>query len=343
VTSLVKLGRAVDGGPDTTKGALIQQKGLICMAEKAVGDSINYTVAGTLYESIKAIPDEDCFASGLENMLQEMPEGGYEVNLTAYAIENSDWQKKLVFELPAMGMEYQLFFTIEASRIAFKAVENWTQAERIESGDYDKMIAADAEGLRGGTISVDLAAGTLTAETINTYWGGRIRLVATGTINPTTLAFDEITALEGISSRAYIFSNIGPSDPERALSINVATVAGNVTDGFKYGQSLGSCVRETRTYGTAEAAACPVASIGTDAIFFEQLKTECYPSTADCSAVTLPDFTEYNTATHEFIAVSPAFDALGGKRADIEAAFDELGIPCFKTVSKSVVVPSTCD
>ena len=291
--------------PDTLAGTISQYKRVLCDVERVLG-SVEYTAAGKEYANVAMSTTEACGWSASQVM------SGMTATITAYAPTSGDWEKRLKIAIPASGIDYDLYFTIKSNIVAFKAVEGWNQARRIQSGDSNQNISSVATGTRGSVITIDVANGILRAESVDTYWSRRFRFYMKGTLNSTTGVFTTITDGQGI---------VANFDSQTGLYAEIATAKGNETDGF--------------LHGTYQFATTNVASVRTSTTLSTNA-TAC-SKTSGCAGQTAISFgTE--AADFDFLMIGAAWDSQTNSRTAIQDWLTPAGFPTFTGATKDKTI-----
>ena len=229
----------VNDSVETVLGALKQNRNILCDIERILdeqGQTLEFTEAGKEYSVDITITEACGWSAG---SVAEMDGQTIPATVTATSFSSGDWEKKLSIGGSA-EVSLNIFFTANSERVAFKKVEAWDNAERVERGDSLAGMAADATGTSGDFVTIDIdseGTGTLRAELLGTYWGRRTRMIATGEIDTATGAFSSISEKTGITAN-FSPSNGGSGDQVVGVYGEIATVMGNADDGFAY-RSIG--------------------------------------------------------------------------------------------------------
>jgi hypothetical protein len=241
--------------PETARGQFEQNHHILCELEKSVGTAIEYSETGKEY-AIKIKPSLACgFNQRIIDEIDEMTAGaGFDATVTATSYATGGWQKSL--QLASEMVNFKIYMTANATTVAFKNIETWSQADRLSGGDSNAAIADDATGTRGAVISIDIPSGTLRAELIDTYWSRRTRMYVKGVLDVATGSFSSITEGSGLTGNFDISVHNGMS----GLYGEVATVKGSLADGFMFNSARYSCnspdcdtTTSIRTDATVEA------------------------------------------------------------------------------------------
>ena len=297
--------------PETLAGTLSQYKAVLCDVEKTLG-TVEYTADGKAYADQAIKLTEACGWSS--NTLSQMPNGISGATITAYAISTGDWQKRIRIQVPALQMDYNIYYTIKSDTVAFKAVETWSQADRISGGDYNSNIASSATGTRGSIISIDITNATLRAESADTYWSRRFRFFMKGTLDGTTGEFASITDGQGV---------VANFDYQTGLYGEIATAKGNSSDGYLHGNYQFSCSSGCTTDARANT-------------ILSSSSTSC-SSSGGCSGMTPISFSAV-TADFDYLMIGAAWDTQTGKRTNVQDWLSSAGILTMSSVGKDVTL-----
>jgi hypothetical protein len=268
--------------------------------------SIEYTESGKEYKNQSVSLSESCGWSG------EMLGKTITADLTAYAMTSGDWQKRVRVQVPSQNIDYNIYFTIKNSLVAFKAIETWDQASRIAGGDYNANILSNATGTRGSVVSIDVSTGTLRAESVDTYWSRRYRFYIKGILDGTSGLFTSVTDGQGI---------VANFDHQTGFYAEIATGKGNDTDGYKHGNY---------SYSTSSVAAVRTSSS------IQTSSTPC-SKTGGCSGLSPISFSAVS-GDYDFLMIGAAWDGQSGQRADVQTWLANAGVLSFLSVDKTVTV-----
>lgn len=300
---------------ESVRGAFQQNKNILCDIERVVG-SLVYEEAGKVYETV-IMPTVDCgWAQHSVDEITAQSASGIPATVTATALTSGDWQKKLHISATDAGVNFTLYITANATTVAFKQVDTWSQADRGD--DKIASLADDATGISGGVISIDIANGTMRAETFDTYWGRRTRMLVKGTIDSTTGEFSAITAGEGLQGNFQLSS----FDNKTGLYGEIASVKGDSASGYKFNSARYSCDSETSSCNAATSvSAASIISTG----------TECSDGTCEGNAgITIGT----DAADFAFWKISATWDNQNGGKSAIETWLNSAGLPIFDSVTK---------
>jgi hypothetical protein len=227
-------------------GSIEQYRRMVCDVERIIG-SIEYTEEGKEYpDRIISITDECGWPEDTIQTWRPLT-----AKVTAYAPSSGDWQKRLKIEV-SQKFTYELWFTVNSSMVAFKVLEEWNQAYPID-GTHDS-IATTATGARGTVFSLDANNGIMRTESIDTYWGRRLRYYAKGSLDNNAGTFTGIN--DGQALASYF------DRQQSGFRGQVATMDGNDASGFYYGSyayssSLPTDIRGSNT-SVVEKSGCSV-------------------------------------------------------------------------------------
>jgi hypothetical protein len=293
--------------PETLAGSLNQYKAMLCDVERVIG-SITYTEDGSEYNDRSLSITEGCGWSAKN--LEEMSGKALTANLTAYAINTGDWQKRVHVVVPAANFDFNLYFTIKSDFVGFKFVENWDQSKRMQGNDYNQNISATATGTRGSVVSVDPVNGILRAESSDTYWSRRFRFLIKGTLDGSSGLFSTVSDGQGIVSKF---------DRQTGLYSEIASTSGNDTEGFLY-----------RAY---EYSASNLSSVRTS-LAISTSNSNC-SKTGGCQGQTGITFST-DSSDLDFLMIGAVWDGQSGKRSNIESWLSGSGALTFPSISKTI-------
>lgn len=291
---------------DTIVGSLNQNKAILCDLERVIG-SITYTEEGTEYKDRSITITEECGWS--KKSLQDMNGKAMIANLTAYAINSGDWQKRVNVKISDRKIDFDLFFSIRSDFVGFKFIEKWDQTSKTQSGDYNSNISSTATGTRGAVVTIDPSAGILRAESIDTYWSRRFRFFIQGTLDNVSGVFNYISDGQGI---------VANFDHQTGLYADIATMTGNDNFGFTHG---------TYAYTTSNISSVRSSSTLSSAIITCSKTGGCQGQSAIAFSMTVNDF--------DFLMIGAAWDGQLGKRSASESWLSTAGALTYSSVSKA--------
>jgi hypothetical protein len=309
----------VDDSAETIIGSLAGAKKVLCTLEANVNEAISYEENGKVYEIANLSMPASCGWS--EEEIAEMSGQSLSAELTATAYSSGDWQKSLHVLLPAAGVDFKLYYTVNEGVVAIRRQEGWTQEERCSrdasscNSDGD-LIPNSASGVRGDVLSIDLNTGTLRAEITDNYWGRRARALIKGTLAEQTGSFVSVDEISFLNSSIYVVEHEGT----RYVSGKFASAKGTVAGGIAYngGQikcGEGSCRLEDLTEATlfGPGMECSV--------------------TDGCEGNSGFEFDFGSEDVKEFVFLGAQFDNFSGSRSQNEAYLGSAGVPKFETVA----------
>ncbi len=302
----------------TVRGALDQNRRILCDVEKTLG-SLIYQAQEKTYGGVVINLSLGCGWTAQELALFGKTQITGTVKTQALAA--GEWQKKLVLDFPG-SVVMTLFATVSKTSVSFKEIQGW---KKVEAKTANQYLAQDAVGSHGHVIQLDYATGTLRAETADTYWGKRVRLVAKGTLDPATGRFKKVDTLNGIYSR---FNKAG-DEGHTFIDNAVASVVGNGTDGFAYLSGIYHCPQD--------AACNPNNEELFSLTILNQSKITCVPLTAKCIGNNGLAFSRAANVLN-YLMIGAAWDDQVKKRAQFDAWLVSAGIPKFNSVDFSLVL-----
>lgn len=286
--------------PESVRGSFEQNYKILCQLEKSIGAEIEFSDAGKSYQLNIAL-SADCGwdASTIEEVNGQTGGAGFEGTVVATSFKTGDWQKSI--SLNAEGIaNFTMFMSNKDGVISFKSVDHWTQHER-DGGDQNLSLPADAEGYKGGIVSLDVKNGILRAEIGDPYWGRRARMYVKGKLDKTTGAFTEVTEGSGLQGN-FDISNY---QNQKGLYGEVASVKGSAAGGFMFRNLQYGC--------DAQSAGCDVEATVRTKATISHAGEACDPSGA-CAAETGIAL-GVTAADYDFWMIGAAFDAQGGHSA----------------------------
>jgi hypothetical protein len=288
----------------TVRGALDFNRRLFCDVEKTLG-SVAYAYQEKTYASVTMGLTPACgwTAQDLKTLGRTQLTG--EIKTQAFA--GGDWQKKLTLDFPSnvlgvRSIQLTLYVTVTKNILAFKEIQDWKMKEEKDANQY---IAQSANGHHGHVILLDFAAGTLRAESVDSYWGRRVRLLAKGVLDTNTGRFKSIDGLQGLYGK---FNKAGP-EAHTYVENAVASVKGTASGGFAY---------LSGTYYCPQDAACnPNNNELFNYTILNQSKLHCVPLTSQCSGNQGVTWSLQRPIL-DFLMVGAAWDDQGQKRIAFE-------------------------
>jgi hypothetical protein len=296
---------------DAVRGAFQQNYSILCDIERVTG-ALEYTAAGKVYETTIQ-PSLACGWSqkSVDEIAEQAPTG-IPATLTATSYASGDWTTSLSLQSAEADVDLIIYMHTSADQIAFKQVDTWSFEER--GGDNPAILDEEATGFSGGTIQINTTTGTLHAETVDTYWGRRARMMVKGNFDPATGAFSQITEAEGLHGNF----DISVYEEETGLYAELSSVKGNSTDGFYFQSAQFGCHSDSDCDPRTEVDSATVSNSA----------NECYPSTAACDGNT-----GIALGVSAFWKLGAGFDDQEGSRTDVEAWLKDSGLLEFTTVS----------